>query len=384
MLLTQRQRNFSLFAIIAASFSIGVAFGVGYPLTTLVLESWGEPKWVIGLAGAAPAVGILIAMPAVAHIFSRFGAINAMVFGAIFAGTSFLALAAVNDAATWILVRVIMSMCLAAPWLGGETWINRVAHDEIRGRVIALYTVAFFGGFTIGPIILSTFGTTGLDVFFVGALATALAALPIMAVREFVPALSNEEHSGSAIAAFALVPAAMVAAFMSGFSETSYLSLIASVGLAAGLDEQTAVRLLSIMTMGGIILQFPLGWIADKTSRTGVALGLAAGFTVLSVLLPFALRDGLWAAVLVFMLGGVILGFYSVGLAMLGEGVSREQLTAGNAAFIVLYQIGSITGPVASGAAMTHEPITGFVVTVVVLMVASSAAIWFFRDRKQG
>lgn len=383
MNLSPRHRALSIAAVIASSFSIGVAFGIGFPLTTLVLEGWGESKWTIGLAGAAPALGIVAAMPLLPTVIARLGTIPAMTLGALLAGLSFLSLAVVESAPAWIFVRIAMSAFLAAPWLAGETWINLVARPDVRGRVIALYAIAFFGGFTVGPLVLAAVGTKGLAPYVVGAIGTGVAALPIFAARAFAPDLrvSKSEHP---LAAMRLAPAAMVAGFMSGFAETSYLSLIASVGLAAGLAEPEAIRLLSLITLGGIALQLPLGWLADHTARVGVVLGLAAAFIVLSMALPAALAHTLAAGALAFVLGGVILGFYSVGLGLIGEEVAADDLASANAAFILLYQAGSIAGPIASGAAMSQAPVEGFVASVVVLMLLSSAAIvWMSRRRGQ-
>ncbi len=383
MELTPRGRRLSLAAVITSSFSIGVAFGIGYPLTTITLEQWGESKWVIGLAGAAPAIGILLAMPVLPLVVSRAGTVVAMIAGAVIAGACFLLLGLATNAAAWILMRLAMSAALAAPWLAGETWINMVAREEVRGRVIAAYAIAFFSGFACGPLVLSVVGTSGLAPFAVGALGTAVAAIPIFAARHLAPDFGADRFV-SPLRATRLAPIAMVCAFMSGFAETGFISLIVSLGLAAGLDGERALLLLSILTAGGIVLQYPLGWLADRTSRIGVALGLAAAFIVLVLALPGALPRAGIAEAFAFLLGGVILGFYSVGLAIVGEEVAKADLASANAAFIVLYQVGSIAGPAISGAAMTQAPIAGFVATVVTLMTASAAAmlwLWWRRGR---
>ncbi len=382
MELTPRGRLLSLTAVITSSFSIGVAFGIGYPLTTVTLENWGESKWVIGLAGAAPAIGILLAMPALPLVVRRAGTVPAMVVGAVLAGACFLLLGLATNAVAWIATRVAMSAALAAPWLAGETWINMVAREQVRGRVIAAYAIAFFSGFACGPLVLSVIGTSGLAPFAVGAFGTAVAAIPILAARHLAPDLGADRFV-SPLRATRLAPIAMVCAFMSGFAETGFISLIVSLGLAAGLDGERALLLLSILTAGGIVLQFPLGWLADRTSRIGVALALSAAFIVLVLTLPGALPRAGVAEALAFVLGGVILGFYSVGLAIVGEEVARGDLASANAAFIVLYQVGSITGPVISGVAMTQAPIEGFVATVVVLMALSALAmVWLWRRRR--
>ncbi|HSD35629.1 MAG TPA: MFS transporter, partial [Alphaproteobacteria bacterium] len=58
----------------------------------------------------------------------------------------------------------------------------------------------------------------------------------------------------------------------------------------------------------------------------------------------------LWT--LLFVWGGTIFAFYTVGLSLLGQAVPAAQFTAANASFIVFYELGSISGPVIGGAAM--------------------------------
>jgi hypothetical protein len=55
---------------------------------------------------------------------------------------------------------------------------------------------------------------------------------------------------------------------------------------------------------------------------------------------------------------------YTLGLALLGERFRPGQLAAANAAFVMMYEVGSITGPVASGAALDRWPTYGLPVSV--------------------
>ncbi|MEQ1670552.1 MAG: MFS transporter, partial [Hyphomicrobium sp.] len=88
------------------------------------------------------------------------------------------------------------------------------------------------------------------------------------------------------------------------------------------------------------------------------------------------------ALVMAFALGGVILGFYTVGLSIVGERVAPKDIAAANAAFLIMYQVGAILGPLAAGAAMTLSPVLGFIATVCGLMLISAIALQVFARRK--
>jgi MFS family permease len=374
LVLTPRQRVLSLLAVISTSFGVGISFGCGFPLTALTFELWHQPKWVIGLAGAAPAIAVLLALPLLPRLLARLGPVAAITGGCFIGGLGFLALYLFPFPSAWILIRLFMSVGFALPWLAGETWINAVAQEHARGRVIALYAIAFFSGYAVGPVLLQTLGLAGPAPFLAAAFLTAFSSIPIIVGRRLAPEFSHDATRDFR-SAFRLAPAAMAGGFIGGFAEISNLSLIPNVALAAGVSEAESLRLLQLMTVGGILLQYPLGWLADKVSRYALTLYLAAAFVVLVLVLPAALGTTAAQRVAVFLLGGVILGFYTLGLSIVGERVSGQDLAPANAAFIVMYQAGAIFGPIASGIAMTASPVRGFVATMVALMAGSAVAV---------
>ncbi|MEQ1672743.1 MAG: MFS transporter, partial [Hyphomicrobium sp.] len=242
---TPRERMLSLAAVITAAFGVGLAFGIGFPLTSLTLEAWHEPAWVLGLAGAAPAIAVLIMLPFLPAVVGRVGAVPAIATGCVLAALGFLALSTVSTAPAWIAIRLAMSAGIALPWLVGETWINTVSTDGTRGRVIALYAIAFFTGFAIGPQLIGVLGQ-GLAPFLAGAAATALAGVPIILARRLAPDLTHDNPVGTATA-LRLAPIGMIGGFIGGFAEISYLSLLPNVAIASGVTETDALRLLTML-----------------------------------------------------------------------------------------------------------------------------------------
>lgn len=374
-----RERALSLAAVIAASFGVGLAFGIGFPLTSLTLEAWQAPKWVIGLAGAAPSIAVLIMLPFLPAVIGRVGAVPAIAWGCLIAALGFIALSFVSSPAAWIAIRFIMSAGIALPWLVGETWINTVSTDGTRGRVIALYAIAFFSGFAVGPLLIGLLGD-GLQPFVAGAAATALAGVPILLARHLAPDLTHDAPIGTSTA-LRLAPIGMIGGFIGGVAEISYISLLPNVALASGAAEADALHLLTMLSIGGGLLQFPLGWLADKFNKASISMMLAAAFVVLSAMVPFALGRPLIAPAMAFFLGGVVLGFYTVGLSIIGDKVSAKDIAAANAAFLVMYQSGAIIGPIAAGTAMTVDPVSGFIATVSGLMILSGVALYAFSRK---
>lgn len=378
----ERERMLSLAAVISTSFGVGISFGIGFPLTALTFEDWHQPKWMIGLAGAAPALAVFIALPLLSRLMTKVGAVRAIGSGCVIGSIGFLALYMFPSPNAWVVIRLLMSAGFALPWLAGETWINAVAREDMRGRVIAVYAIAFFSGYAVGPMLLRGLGISGLVPFAAAAAITVLSGVPIVLGRRLAPPLHHDGTRGL-VWAMRLAPAAMVAAFMGGFAEITNLSLIPNVALAAGWSQDAALGLLTFMTIGGILLQYPLGWLSDKMCRINLVVYTGFLFILFSLMLPWALEDAAAALIVMFLIGGMILGFYALGLAIVGERIGAADLAAVNAAFIVMYQAGALVGPIISGIAMTEKPVDGFVATVVGLTVVSGALVLAFDRWEQ-
>ncbi|ARE85363.1 putative MFS-type transporter YcaD [Roseovarius mucosus] len=358
MELTAQDRRLSLGAVMLHMLGIGLTLGLTFPLTSLTLEAWGSAAWVVGLAGAMAPLAILLFMPVLPSVAQKLGAVRAMILGCGIGIAGLVVMYLVQTAPVWVAMRFVIGAGLALPWLAGDIWVNAVAQEESRGRVIAGYVACLFIGFSAGPLLLDYTGITGIAPFAMGCGALALAVLPLIAVGRLAPTIVAEQGSGVLSAARA-VPVMAVGAFVAGFTEALIFSLLTLWGLETGLDETGALRLLTTCIIGGVVLQFAVGIMADRIGRQRL-LGLI-GLALIAIGALLQLSTGGLVFVAAFITGGLILALYGLSLILLGERFSPAQLAAASAAFLILYQLGSVTGPLVAGAAMDLGGAVGFV-----------------------
>jgi MFS family permease len=370
----------SIAAVTTSACGVGISFGIAYPLVSLVFEEWAQPAWVIGLAGAVPSFATLLMVPFIPKILARIGSVPAMVLGCLISAVGFVGLYLVQTVPAWIILRFVMSAGLTLPWLISETWLNTVTTEDTRGRVIALFAASFFLGFALGPLLLQWTGTSGPVPYVLGALASIIAIVPIILAQRLAPSMRDQESTGIR-KAFGLAPIAMAAAFLGGVLEMSHFSLLANVAISSGVSSGRALELLTVLLFGGLLLQFVIGWLADKASRVVVTAVLVAGYLAIAFGLPLVLTSSAASGPVVFLLGGIIIGFYTMGLVMIGEQVRPSELAIANAAFIMMYQVGGILGPAIAGFAMTYEPIDGF--TAVMVACTIQAVLYAVLVRKK-
>lgn len=382
--LSRQARALGIAVVVVATFFLGLAHGVGYPLTSLTFEAWGAPAWVTGLAAGMPALAALVLLPFAPRLSARLGFVPAMAGGCALGLLGFALLPLWQSVEGWMVLRFLMGLGLLFPWLLGETWINTVSSEETRGRVLALYVVALFGGYGAGPIALGFLPMEGLAPYLFGGAALLLASIPLVLARRLAPPM--EEHaSGGFFGIARAVPIGMVGALVAGVIEYSYIALLPNFALRQGASADTALHLVSAFLWGGVVLAFLFGWLADRMRRERLMLWLIAGFLALAVPAGLAVAASpVMALLAVFVLGGVACAYYTLGLAILGERLPVRDLASANAAFLVLYQFGTLGGPPAFGAAMEAMPPMGFVAAgVVFASLAGLAVVWLIRAERR-
>ena len=341
----------SLAAVIASVFGVGVSVGAIIPLMTLVMERNGVDAAVIGLNSAMTPLAVLLVTPFLPRVVARLGTLPSMYIGLAIGVVAVLLMPLLTSLAAWFLLRFLIGFGMSLQWLVSETWMNTVADERSRGRVMGVYATVLAGGFAVGPLLVGVTGIDGFLPFVAAAAAIALSALPLLFARGVAPRMP-EKHSLSILAVAAAAPVVMAAGVAGGTIDMAVLALLPLYGLRAGFDQEMAVMLLVLFTAGNLLLQYPIGWLADRMDRRLVLVACAGSGVVGSLILPFVLDQPPLLWTLLFIWGGTLLGIYTVGLSLLGQTTSAGALAAANAAFIVAYEIGSIAGPVTAGVAM--------------------------------
>jgi len=321
------------------------------PFLALALESRGHSATEIGVNGAASALAVLLFSSAVPGVLDRFGTLRSM-YGAIaIAALLLLLLPLFPGLYAWFFIRLGIGAAVAVHWIISETWIVSVAPPEKRGRAISFYVTVLVAGFAVGPLLIALMGTEGLAPYLTAAAMISLSAIPLLFVGSCVPSLPPRTPA-SYRKAFVTAPSVITAAMLAGFTDTAVLTLLPIYGLRIGLEPQTAIVLLSVMLVGSLLLQWPIGWLADHMDRRRLMTGCGVIFVVAPLVLPSVIEQDLWRWPLLFLWGGASLGLYTLALTMLGDRFSPATLAGANAAMVAVYELGATLGPLAGGKGM--------------------------------
>jgi len=364
-----------LIGLIACLTVLDVTMGLTYPLLALILESRGHSTFVVGLNAAMMPIGLIASSPFVPKITRRVGGVP-FVLACVLVTAAMLALLKVLPwLGVWFALCFVLGISTGGLFIVTEAWIMELATRETRGRVVAVYTSLLSLGFAAGPFLLAWTGIHGWLPFLVGIGFALVGFAALVLVRDGFPA-PKPEADVSLTRFLPLAPALLMAVLAFAMFDTSVMSLMPLYGLHHGLDEATAAYALSVLIVGNVVLQYPIGWLADRFPRRLVML-VCAGLTVLgAILLPRAVGTDLqWP--LLFFWGSTAFGVFTLALAELGDRFSGALLLAGSAAFALTWGLGGIFGPPLAGAAMTHLGPEGLPLTLGLTFTAFFAvAAW--------
>jgi MFS family permease len=257
------------------------------------------------------------------------------------------------------MLRFVSGCALGLTWIASEIWMNSVSGTESRGTVMGIYGTVFSIGIVAGPVLLEFTGTQGAKPFVIGASCLLLTLLPLAVLRQVTSAAQEFTPLRGLSDTLRTAPIVMLAALVAGLVESADLTLLPLFGMHSGLDERTALLLVAVFMAGNVVLQVPIGLLADRYGRKAL-LGICALTSCVGpLLLQASLGNPLLLWPLLFVWGGTLYAFYSQGVALLGEEFAVENLPSANTLFVMVYCLGGVIGPSAGGMAMDLWPVRG-------------------------
>ncbi|MDP7517861.1 MAG: MFS transporter, partial [Arenicellales bacterium] len=260
----------------------------------------------------------------------------------------------------------------------GDTWINHIVNDRVRGRWMGIYVTVGMAGWAVGPLLGAYLDPDTYWPFIWGLLAIVVAAGFLLPTRKLDVRLSVPEQ-GVALglaAVFFAAPTVLLASAMFGVVEGAMQSFahLYTMDVLGAQFRQTGYAVIWVGSVAAVFFQYPIGWLADKFNRSWLLIVCVLALMVSIILFPLFVEGGrddwwqpralaLWAVVSVW--GGSRGGIFTVGITLLGERFRDTELVSANAVFSVLFGVGGLLGPFLAGTAMSAVGPAGFPLSLV-------------------
>ena len=175
------------FLLLAAGL-FGTLLGVRSELVKL-------PTAVSSLISASYYLGFLVGSRAALSALGRVGHIRVYAALASLLSAAMLTVGLTESAPAWAWLRFVTGLCLAGQYVVAESWLNDLATNENRGRLLAVYSVVTSGAFGIGQLLLFRMDARAITGFAIASIITSLAVAPVALSEEAVAPSMTERES---------------------------------------------------------------------------------------------------------------------------------------------------------------------------------------------
>ena len=337
---------------------LGIAFimvGNGLQGTLLGLRASleGFPTTATGIVMTGYYIGFVAGSTIVPKLVKNVGHIR------VFAAMASLASGAVLMHGLWVhpvgwtLFRVLTGFCFAGLYVVTESWLNHAATNRTRGQLLSVYMVLVFSGMAAGQYLLLIADPRSFELFIVVSLLVSFALVPIVLSVSPAPRFEAPAHLGWR-ELYAMSPLGVTGAVMVGMAHAALFTMVPVYAGLVNLSVGQLSVLMSAALIGGMSLQWPIGWLSDHYDRRSVIVAVTF-VAALAALAAWSVAATSWMALVafVFLFGGASLPLYSLCLAHISDFLEPEQIVAASATVVLVGGIGLCMGPLLASSGMT-------------------------------
>lgn len=348
-------------------------FGIAFVVLPVWLAQQGLDAAQLGMYAASLWLGQLPGLALAPALCRRFGA-RRVIVGGLLCTVLAMGWMALVAWPFWLAGGALAGLGLGLRWIGLEPWLYHIAPAEARGRLVGFHETLIALAPIVAPLLANLFDLQGHAVFWIGAAFAGAALLPLTLARSASHDPSTSQGAAAPAPARAvrwdrIFQQGVVIALAGGMMEAAVSGLFAVFTLDRGFSASRTAELLAVFGLGGLLLQYAVGWLADHRGLRLTAL-LCAGCTVLVCAALATPLDDVALVIAVFLLGGFITAFLT--LALIASTTTRFGSMAGNVSMIsMLYTLSAIAGPLIAGAsikASNGNALMGFTAVAAVLM----------------
>lgn len=335
-----------------------LAGGLFATLIGVRAERSGVATAVSSSIAAAYYVGFLVGSWLTLKALGKVGHIRVYAALASVLAAAIAAVGITDSSVAWILLRLVTGVCTAGVYVVAESWLNDLATNENRGRLLAVYSVLTMLFYGLGQFALALFDTRLIVGFAVAAIVTSMAVAPV-SLSESAVAPTVEDRVDVSLRQLAkIVPTGIVSCLLIGIAHGAIAGMSAVYATRVGMSAAMIGLFVALPSLGGVVLSWPVSAASDDIDRRAVGVAAAGGATAVSLLLLLGPPTHPIALALIALLGGLSYPLYSIAAAYTNDWVEPEHVNAAASQLVRLYGIGAVIGPfVAAGAMIAFEPV---------------------------
>lgn len=337
----------------------------------------------VGIVMGAYYVGFLLGCLYCPRLIDGVGHIRTYTALTAIAASSSLIHVLVVDPIAWGIMRVFYGFALAGLYMVVESWLNDISTSDTRGRVFSIYMIINMSALGFGQLLLLTADSRSFVLFCMISILISLAAVPLSLGSRTPPRFGETERVTLA-RLWEISPLGLFACAGVGVAQGAFWSLAPVFTSDTGLGENGTTIFMSCVVFGGLLLQWPIGWLSDRYDRRAVICVVCTLTAIVAASVALS-GDRAWNGALyplAVAYGGLSMTLYALAISHANDCGGETGIVPLSASLLLVYAVGAIAGPLATGWLMdatTPSALYGLISTVF-LGVAAFAA-WRLTHR---
>ena len=287
----------------------------------------------------------------------------------------------VTEPWAWVAFRVVFGFSFSGVYVTAESWLNNASTNENRGKALSLYMIVQMAGIIAAQGLLNVADPAGFVLFIIPSVLVSLSFAPILLTATKSPSFDTTKAM-SLKELYRTSPTGIVGMFILGGIFSAQFGMASVYGTIAGFSVAQISAFVSAIFMGGLIFQWPVGWMSDRMDRRILIL-VTAVVGAFAGLMGWVARD-VFQLVLVagFLMGGISNPLYALLIAYTNDYLSVDDMAAASGGLIFANGVGAILGPIITGYVMGVMGPGGFWIFMGALLAVFSAYIgWRMTQR---
>ena len=344
-----------------------VTAGVYSTLVGIRAELKNLPTLVSGGITTAYYAGFLLGSWYTLRALKQVGHIRVYAALASLLSASVLITGVYDSPLVWIIMRSSTGFCFAGLYVVAESWLNGLASNTFRGRLLAMYNVVTIGAYGAGQLLVFNFDARTLTGFAFAAVVSSLAVIPVaMSEQAATPQVENNTHITMRELA-KIVPTGAGTILLVGLAHGGMLGMAVIFATREGLSVGRVGILIAAINLGGMALTWPISSASDDIDRRIIGVLSSLAVIVLGLVMLTQTPSSWVTTALLFAIGGFSFPLYAVGGAYTNDWVSQEQMGAAASQLVTLYGFGAMIGPLVAAPFLDIIGTQGFAWSIISL-----------------
>ena len=291
--------------------------------------------------------------------------------------------AAIPDWVAWTVLRVLIGFCFSGVYVTAESWLNNTASNENRGQALSLYMIVQMVGIIAAQAMINFADPAGFLLFIIPSVLVSLAFAPILLSVSPAPTFGTTK-SMSIRELYDVSPLGVVGIFLMGGVFAAMFGMTAVWGSEAGLSILEISVFTGAIYFGGLVFQYPIGWMSDRFDRRRLVVVVALIGSLGGAMAVLFDLNFTWLIVVALIIGGISNPLYSLLVAYTNDYLEADQMAAASGGLLFVNGVGAILGPLVIGWLMSVIGPSGYFLFIIMLTTMLAIyAIWRMSQRAQ-